>query len=182
DSACSCLSASVKGGKLTYKPGEKGEMKVDFELGSFSGLQEKTVLLWTTDDDESAPSSVLTVALTIPVLFEITPKTLVWDQNGSKEPKTFKIKVNNKEPIRILNHAGTNHNFPYELKVIRDGWEYELIVTPQNTSQPAFGMIKLTTDAAIPRYQRQMAFVCIRRAAVTHAAKQPAGKPSKKLP
>lgn len=165
DSACSCLSAKVKGGKLVYKPGEKGEMKVDFELGSFSGLVEKTVLLWTTDDGEQRPSSVLTVALTIPVLFEVTPKTVFWEQNGSKEPKSFKLKVDNAKPIRILNHSGTNANFAYELKVIRDGWEYELVVTPKDVSLPAFGMIKLVTDSSIARYQRQMAFVCVRRAA-----------------
>ena len=163
DSACSCLSAKVKGGKLEYKPGEKGELRVDFALGSFSGFVEKTVLLWTTDDTDEVPSSVLTVALTIPELFEISPKTVFWDQNGPKGSKVVKLKVNNTEPIRILNHAGTNDNFVYELKTIRDGWEYELVVTPKDVSLPAFGMIKLTTDSAIPRYQRQMAFVCVRR-------------------
>lgn len=164
DSACSCLSAKVKGGKLEYKPGEKGELKVDFELGNFSGFVEKTVLLWTTDDSVESPSSVLTVALTIPVLFELTPKTIFWEQNGTKDAKVFKIKVTNTLPIRIKDHSGTNVNFVYELKTIKDGWEYELVVTPKDVTLPAFGMIKLTTDSAIPRYQRQMAFVCVRRA------------------
>ncbi|MBT8043830.1 MAG: DUF1573 domain-containing protein [Verrucomicrobiae bacterium] len=173
DSACSCLSAKVKGGKLTYQPGEKGEMKVDFALGSFSGLVEKTVLLWTTDDVEQRPSSVLTVALTIPVLFEVTPKTMFWEQNGSKTPKSFKLKVNNDQPIRIVEHSSTNANFPYQLKTIRDGWEYELVVTPTDVTVPAFGMIRLKTDASISRYQRQMAFVCVRKAVATPPAKQP---------
>ncbi|MCP5536939.1 MAG: DUF1573 domain-containing protein [Akkermansiaceae bacterium] len=173
DSACSCLSAKVKGGKLEYKPGEKGELKVDFALGSFSGLVEKTVLLWTAEDGEETPSSVLTVALTIPVLFEVTPKTVFWDQNGGKQAKVVKLKVNNSQPIRILNHSGTNDNFSYELKTIRDGWEYELVVSPKDVSLPAFGMIKLSTDSSIPRYQRQMAFVCIKRQA-EEAATPPA--------
>ena len=59
DSACSCLSAKVKGGKLSYQPGEQGEIKVVFELGTFSGLVEKTVLIWTTEDDDKEPSSIL---------------------------------------------------------------------------------------------------------------------------
>ena len=164
DSACSCLSAQVKGGKLIYKPGEKGEMKIDFALGSFSGVVEKTVLLWTTDDPEETPSSVLSVALTIPKLFEITPTTVFWDQNGSKEPKVFKMKVNHDKPIRILSNSGTNNNFVYQVKTIREGWEYELVVTPTDVANPSFGMIKLTTDSSISRYQRQMAFVCVKRA------------------
>lgn len=170
DSACSCLSAKVKGDKLSYKPGEKGEMKIDFELGNFSGLVEKTVLLWTTDDADESPSTVLTVALTIPVLFEVNPKTVFWDQNGEKTSQVIRLTVNNPDPIRILSHAGTNANFVYELKTIREGREYELVVKPKDLSKPAFGMIKLATDSMIPRYQRQMAFVCVRR--------QPASPPA----
>ena len=163
DSACSCLSAKVKGSKLVYKPGEKGEIRVDFALGTFSGKVEKTVLLWTTDDPADAPSTVMTVELTIPVLFEVSPMTLLWDQGAEAKPQTIKIKVNHDKPIRIVNHSGSNKDFPYKLKTIREGWEYELVVTPTSTGTPGFGMIKLTTDSSIPRYKRQQAFVCIKR-------------------
>lgn len=163
DSACSCLSAKVKGSKLVYKPGEKGEIRVQFALGSFSGKVEKTVLLWTTDDPEETPSTVMTVELTIPVLFQVEPMTLLWDQNQTPEPKTIKIKVNHDKPIRITGHMCSNKEFPYTLKTIREGWEYELVVTPTSTAEPGFGMIKLTTDSPIPRYQRQQAFVCVTR-------------------
>ena len=164
DSACSCISARVAKGKMSYKPGEIGVIVADFELGSFSGKVAKTVMLWTTDDPPETPSAVLTSAITIPVLFDISPRTLFWDHNGSKEPKTIKLKVHSDKPIRILSHQGTNQNFPYELKTIRDGWEYELIVTPQSVESMGMGMIKITTDAPISRYQRQQAFVSVRRA------------------
>ena len=166
DSACSCLSARVAEpeGKMTYKPGEKGKIVVDFELGSFSGKVEKTVMLWTKDDPAQMPSTVLTSAITIPVLFDVSPRTLYWDHNGSKEPQTIKLKVTGDKPIHISNHQGTNQNFPYKLITIRDGWEYELVVTPQSVESMGMGLIKLTTDAAISRYQRQQAFVCVRRA------------------
>ena len=170
DSACSCLSAKVKDGKLVYKPGEKGEMKVDFDLGNFSGVVEKTVLLWTTEDAEEKPSSILHVALTIPVLFEVNPKTVFWDQNGENKAQVIKLKVNHADPIHIISHEGTNANFTYELKTRRDGWEYELVVTPKDISLPAFGMIKLGTDSSITRYRRQMAFVCVRRQPVSPPA------------
>lgn len=164
DSACSCLNARIKDGKMAYKPGEKGLILVDFELGSFSGVQEKTVMLWTKEDSPEKPSIVLAVKINIPVLFEITPKTIFWDQNGSKDAQVFKLKVSHDKPIHITSHSGTSETFPYTVKTIKDGWEYELIVTPTDVSSPAFGMIKLTTDSKIPRYQRQQAFVCVRRA------------------
>ena len=171
DSACSCISARVAEplGKMTYKSGEKGKIVVDFELGSFSGLVEKTLMLWTTDDTPETPSTVLTSEITIPVLIKLSPTTLTWDQNGDMSAKTIKIKVNNDKPIRILSHMGTNTNYPYELKTIREGWEYELVVTPKSVATMGMGILKFTTDSTISRYKRQMAYVCVRR---------PTGKPA----
>lgn len=163
DSACSCLSAKVRGSKLVYQPGEKGEIRVDFAIGAFSGTVEKTVLLWTTDDPDEKPSTVMTVELTIPMLVQVTPTTLFWDQGADSKPQTIKIKVNHDKPIHITEHDGSNKNFPYELKTIRKGWEYEIIVKPGSTEVPGFGMIRMRTDSPIPRYQRQQAFVCVRR-------------------
>lgn len=163
DSACSCLSAKVKGSKLVYKPGEKGEIRVDFAIGAFSGTVEKTVLLWTTDDPEERPSTVMTVELTIPVLVEVTPTTLFWDKGSEPKPQTVKIKINHDKPINITFHESTSKDFSYEFKTIRAGWEYEIIVTPASTDAPGFGMIRMRTDSDIPRYQRQQAFVCVRR-------------------
>ena len=170
-SACSCLSAKVKGGKLSYKPGEQGEIKVVFDLGNFSGLVEKTVMIWTTEDDDNKPSSILSVVIDIPVLFELSPKTTFWNQSGESGSKTIRLVVNNAEPIRILEHSVTNKNFSYELKTIKDGFEYALVVEPRDLSTPAFGMIKLTTDSENPRYRRQMAFVCVRRQGQVPTAK-----------
>lgn len=163
DSACSCISARIAQSKMSYKPGEKGKIVVDFLLGSFSGLQEKTLMLWTTEDTPEKPSSILTSVITIPRLFEITPTTLFWEQNGTGEKQSFKIKVQNDKPINIVNHSGSNTNFPYEVKTIREGWEYEIVVTPKNVILPGMGMIKFTTDSPIARYQRQQAFVCVKR-------------------
>ena len=162
DSACSCLGARIKEGKMDYKPGEKGNIEVDFAIGSFSGTQKKTVMLWTKDDPASSPSSILTVELTIPVLFDISPKSLAWEQNGSKESKMIKIKVLDKNPINITKHNGTNPNFSYNIKTIREGWEYEIEVTPNDVKNPTLGMIKINTDSSIKRYQRQQAFIYVK--------------------
>ena len=82
--------------------------------------------------------------------------------NGAKEPKTFKIKVHDDKPINISSHNGTNDSFPYTVKTIREGWEYEITVTPSDVSVPSLGMIKINTDSKIKRYQRRQAFVYVR--------------------
>ncbi len=162
NSACSCLNARIKNSQMIYKPGEKGEIHIDFELGSFSGTQEKTVMLWTKDDPAEIPSTVLSVKITIPVLFELLPKSLAWEQNGSKKAKTIKLKVHHDQPINIKSISGSNDAFPYTIKTIREGWEYELTITPTDVSKPSLGMIRINTDAKIKRYQRQQAFVYVK--------------------
>lgn len=163
DSACSCLNARIKGGKMTYKPGEKGEIVVDFELGSFSGHQVKTVLLWTTVDPAEKPSTVLSVGITIPEWFKVTPGTTIfWEKGAAAEARAFSILVTSGRPLHITGHSGTNANFPYRLETIREGREYRLTVTPKSTAAPAVGMIVLRTDADTPRYKSQRVFVGVR--------------------
>ena len=83
---------------------------------------------------------------------------------GIQRTETFiSLQESINRPIHILEHGATNNNFDYELKTIKEGFEYQLVVKPKDSSTPAFGMIKLTTDSLIPRYRRQMAFVCVRR-------------------
>ncbi|PQJ28745.1 hypothetical protein [Rubritalea profundi] len=67
--------------------------------------------------------------------------------------------------------ASTNNNFTTELKTIRDGWEYELIVTAKDTSNTSFGILKITTDSTVSRFRRTQAFVHVRRKSTTK--KQP---------
>ncbi|MGB0775845.1 MAG: DUF1573 domain-containing protein [Akkermansiaceae bacterium] len=174
DSACSCLSTEVANGKMKYKPGEKGTVRITFELGSFSGMQVKTVALWTTDDPEEKPSSILTVELTIPKLFEVLPNKLFWQQGAAGTPQKLRLKVNHTEPIQILKYSSINSNFSCELKTIKPGWEYEMTVTPKGTATPSFGMIRILTNAKIKRFQRAQAFVYVQRKKPQPAKAKPA--------
>jgi hypothetical protein len=163
DAPCTCLEAKISdNGKLVWKPGEKGTVKGVFKTGSLKGKVDKTIVLRLKSP--TAPLVKLTLRLTIPELLEITPgPTLFWDQGGKGEAKSFKLKVNNDEPIHILETSGTNENFAFELKTIKDGREYELVVTPQSTVNRAFGLIRIRTDSKFARHQRYQCFVVVRR-------------------
>lgn len=163
DTACACLKSKVKGGKMTYAPGEKGEMELYFDLGKFSGTVNKSLMLWTTDDAAEKPSAILTSYITIPVLFEISPVTTTWESDGRNTQKTIKLRVKDKKPMHIKKCKGTNPNFDYELITVRDGWEYELKVTPKNMSKPAFGIFKIQTDSKIARYKNMMSYAVVKK-------------------
>jgi len=165
DAPCSCLKAKIfplrndRSTKMKWKVGETGKVIGKFSLGNFKGTVDKAIVLNFLNGEAS---SKLTVRVNIPELLKIDPPTQQWSLGGGVESKTFKITVNHTEPIHILEHSGTSEDFPYELKKIKDGWEYEVVVTPAQDKTPAMGMIRLHTDSKSKRFQRNQIFAVMR--------------------
>lgn len=165
EAPCSCLSAQVfplksdRSTKLKWADGETGKIVGRFEMGNFKGTVDKAILLNLKGSDEKIQ---LVVRVHIPVLFQVEPSTHKWELNGPKTPKVFKIKVNHTEPIHILKHMGQMEQFPYEVKTIKNGWEYEVTVTPKNTAVPSLGRLAFFTDCPIKRHKRHQVFTVVR--------------------
>lgn len=161
EAACSCLSAEISdGGRLVWKPGERGMVRGLFKMGTFKGTVDKHIVLRLKDQPHP---ETLTVRVHIPVLFELEPQTLFWDLSGKAEAQSFKIKVNHDKPIHIKDLSCTNEQFGYELKTVKDGWEYEIEVTPKSVATRAFGMLRIRTDCEFERHQSAQAFVVVRQ-------------------
>jgi len=103
------------------------------------------------------------VRVEIPILFEIAPPTLFWDQNGDGKSQSFKITVNHDKPIKITEITGTNDQFEHKLKTIKDGWEYELEVTPKGVAGSEFGVLRIRNDCEYKLHQSVQGFVVVRR-------------------
>lgn len=164
DAACSCLSAQAKGGKLEYAPGEEGVIRTKFDMGNFSGVVDKKVVIWVDDDPDDDPSVVLTVRVHIPELVLIEPKTLKWAVGEKVGPKTMRITMDYEKPIKILKLNGSSDRFEHKLKTIREGEEYELTVTPDETKTPGIGVLRIETDCPVARHRIRQAFLVVRRA------------------
>ena len=174
DAPCSCLKAKIfplnndRSTKKKWKVGETGKVIGKFSLGNFKGSIDKGIKLNFLNGEES---STLTVRVQIPVLFNIEPPTQQWNVGGGTEPKTYKFTVNHSEPIHILEHSGTSEQFPYELKKIKDGWEYEVIVTPTQDKTAGMGIIRFHTDCKSKRFQRNQIFAVMRTPRASSTAK-----------
>jgi hypothetical protein len=166
DAPCSCLSAQVKGSKLEYAPGEEGVIRARFDMGNFSGTVDKPVAIWLDGDAEDDPSILLTVRVHIPELVQIEPKTLKWAVGEQAAAKSMRITVDFEKPIKVLKITGTSDRFTHRLKTIREGEEYELTVTPDQTKSPGIGVLRIETDCPIARHRIRQAFLVVRRAAV----------------
>lgn len=159
---CTCIKSQFRDNKTTYAPGEKGALIVTFNTGNLFGTVEKQVVAWLKGDAADKPSLVLTAKITIPELVLIEPRSLHWGIQEPLTPKTCKITTHHKDPIRIVEVVTTNNQFHPELKTFREGWEYEITVTPSSTAETSFGIIKITSDCSMPRFRRTSLFAMIK--------------------
>lgn len=163
EASCSCISATIKGNKLIYKPGESGVIRAAFDMSQFSGTTEKPLALWLDNDPADKPSITLTTRVTIPVLVEVEPKTLIWEVGGKPEPKTVVVTMKHTSPILIKKITGTDSRFTQELKTIEEGKKYEIVVAPAATDKVGMGVIHIETDCEIQRHRTQRIFSVVRQ-------------------
>lgn len=156
DISCSCLSASPD--QKTYAPGASGKLDVTFKLGSFTGYQKKALTVVTGEK-----RTRLEVGVQIPNVITITPDIAEWQVGEAPTPKSFKIVVDHPDPIKITEVVCKRDEFTHELKTIKEGREYEIILTPKSTMTALLGMLRISTDCKIPKHQKQMAFFAISR-------------------
>jgi len=124
-SDCGCLSGQVD--KMTYEPGESGAVTATFDLQGRSGLHRKKLLV-ITDEYDSDPIPLI-VSTTIPFVYNISPQRLTW-VGGQRAPQSFSIINVTKTPFRIERAVSSKEGISVELKAVREGFEYELVVTP----------------------------------------------------
>jgi hypothetical protein len=158
---CSCTSVQISGGKTFYKPGESGVIRVNLDMGNETGTVDKAVGVFLTGDNDAAPSHQLKIKIHIPVLVEIEPKSVKWETGGSAESKTIRFKMKAEKPIHIKSVTPSTEVFSQELKVIEDGREYELVITPKSTAANALSIFRLETDCTVKNHGVLQAFAVI---------------------
>ncbi|NJM37361.1 MAG: DUF1573 domain-containing protein [Akkermansiaceae bacterium] len=163
DAGCTCVSAVVSGGKFSYAPGESGTIRATFEIGNYSETVEKILAVWLDSDSPEVPSVKLFMKFKIPVLVKLEPRTLKWTVGDKAEPKTIKISMAEGQAIHITNVESSSEAFTQEVKKIKDGSEYELVVTPKSTEDAHLAIFRIDTDCSLPKHRIQQVFGVVRR-------------------
>ena len=158
---CSCLSA--KTAKEKYSPGESGKLEAIFSIGSFTGVQRKSMTLTSQQDGKEKTRDSLLAILTIPEVITIEPELIKWKVNEEPAEKVFTIKVPHTDPISIKGVTCSREGFNFSWKEIKKGREYEIRIKPLSTSSPMLGMMKIDTDSKIKKHQKKLAFFSIAR-------------------
>ena len=173
DSSCSCMSVEIRNAKLRYAPGESGLVRANFDMGNFTGSIDKVVALWLDKDAEDKPSVALKVRVFIPVLISMEPRTVKWDLNGKPDPQTIRVTMHHDKPIRVTSVQSSSDAFKCDLKTIKEGQCYDVIVTPVNITTPGLGIFRIETDCDIEKHRIQQAFGTVRRPMAANSASQP---------
>ena len=121
---CSCLSAKTD--KEKYSPGESGKLEAIFSIGSFTGVQRKSMTLTSQQDGKEKTRDSLLAILTIPEVITIEPELIKWKVNEEPAEKVFTIKVPHTDPISIKGVTCSREGFNFSWKEIKKGREYEI--------------------------------------------------------
>jgi len=165
ESACSCMGVQIKGGKLHYEPGESGVVRTIFEIGNFSGTVDKMATILLKGDPEDKPSVRLTVRVLIPVLVEMSPRTLQWEVGKDGGPQVVHITMHDDKPVKVIEVTSSSTSFHHVLKTIEEGRKYDLEITPDKPLQLGLGVFRIETDSPYARFRVMQCFAIVRRAA-----------------
>lgn len=160
--SCACLSAKTD--KLSYAAGEKGRLEAVFTIGSFTGIQRKTLTLVSREGDakENERTGLLAV-LNIPDVITIAPELLSWSVGEEPKEKSYMLKVTHSKPVHIKEISCSREGFEFRVVEKEKGRLYEVYLKPEQTSKPMLGLLKIDTDCAIQKHRRKLAFFSIAR-------------------
>ena len=155
---CDCLKAEPD--KMVLQPGEWGEMRALFALGSMLGDKRQRVTMLTEEGGRQQRYDLF-VLMRIPILIEIEPDVMRWTVGGEPVAQVFEIRMTGDDPLLVTEVTSTRPAFDWELETLEDGRHYRLQVTPHNTDTPTMGAMRIQTNSTVPKYQRALAYFTI---------------------
>jgi hypothetical protein len=122
--ACSCTSAVAS--KLSIGSGEQGIVAGRFDFGTREGIQRKRFVVLTSGGGEY----VLNLTVDIPRTYSISPRRLTWTSSDNPAAKSCRMINESNVPIKIAAAKSSSPAFKTEIREIRPGFEYEILVAP----------------------------------------------------
>jgi len=139
--SCGCVSIHLK--KKRYLPGESGSLNVEFNLETRTGSQKKSIEIITSDKPKRTQSLYLKVD--IPEAFQFSTRRLIWA--SGREPSTQTVTLTNvsSEAISLGKITSSNERLKVVLKILQEGFEYRLELTPETDLENTRAVIRIAT-------------------------------------
>lgn len=140
--SCGCLKAAANTNRIA--PGESESIDVVFDFRDKTGPQRKAVAVRSSD--APAKPTVLYLEANIPEVYTFDTERLEWPLNGKLELKVCRMVNRLKEPVRLISVSSSSEQFAVELKPVREGFEYEVLVHPVESSIPGLAVVTVQTE------------------------------------
>ena len=125
---CGCTTAGTWDKQV--EPGKTGIIPLQFNSTGFSGTVTKSAAVSCNDPGQS--NLVLQIKASVWKPIDVTPTMAVFmvsSEAQGNETKSVRIVSNLEEPIELSDLLCTNSSFRAELKTVRPGKEFELLIT-----------------------------------------------------
>ncbi len=147
---CDCTKVRINGSKLT----------ATVDTRTFDRDVEKTIAADMADGEEVT----LRMQFKVPQAILLSARSLVWKRGSKPTPQVLSITLPKGSPITHIAQASlSGDSFTYTPKVVKRGREYTVTITPLYTGKTALNRLVLTTDAANPRYRRQIIYLQVKK-------------------
>ncbi len=158
--SCGCLKAVADANQIM--PGATGSVAATFDFRDKTGPQRKSIAVRSSDNPKQP--DVLYVEANIPEVYTLDTQRLEWSLNGNREPKTCRMKNRLNEPVRLISASSSSGQFIAELKPIRDGFEYEVLVRPAESAVSGLAVITIQTECPpeLPETRSYRLDACVR--------------------
>jgi hypothetical protein len=139
-SSCGCTVPTLS--KMTYAPGERGEVTAKFNIGDRRGAQSATIRVSVKGEREPA---TLTLNVAIPEVAKLTPSILIWMPGENPEAKTLEVEAVPGQAVSVEEVTTSEPGFEAKVETVTEAARYRVIVTPKGTEKAGFALLNIET-------------------------------------
>lgn len=145
---CECTKVTLSGRQLTAV----------VDTSAFSQDMEKQIDVTLAD----GTTTRLTMRFSVPQALVLSSRSLIWPQGSPAQPKELHIRVPAGSPIhRVVEASLSGDAFDFTPRVVKEGSEYIVSVTPRSTDKKLLNRLIIQTDSTEPRYARYIIYLSI---------------------
>ena len=145
---CECTTVRSEGKKL--------HVRVD--TSGFSQDIEKQIETRTAD----GASTKLTMRFSVPQAISLSARSLIWKGAADAAPKSLRITIPTGSPVHRVTEASISGDaFDYTPRVVKEGAEYCVDITPLSMKKKALNRLIIKTDSKDPRYAAFIVYLSI---------------------
>ena len=176
---CGCTTAGEWDKKV--EPGKTGKIPLQFNSGGFGGPVTKSATVACNDPARS--SIMLQITGTVWKPIDLTPATAMFNLSAealTNETRVLRIVSNLEEPVTLSDLQCNNAAFKTELKEVKPGKEFELMVTavPPFATPMVFATITIKTSSKEVPVLRASAYVVVQQPVVVSPQNPASRSPS----